>query len=133
MTDEQPPAWYLAVQKRAHEEAANVPEAKAKATNYTVSCVPEGDINRSHFTLNVAYRGSDKWAVIDVPYCLSADGTWEFEHTPSERTDEWIASHRFDLDTALRLAKDHARLMTVNGHTVTDALAMGQKREASRG
>lgn len=128
MTDEQPPAWYLAVQQRARDEAANVPQAEAKATNYTVSCVPEGDINRSGFTLNVACRGNDTWAVIDVPYCLSIDGTWDYEHTPSERTDEWIASHRFDLKTALRLAKEHAQLMTVNGHTVTDALTMRQKR-----
>jgi len=128
VTTEQPPAWYVAVQQRARDEADSVPEAQAKATNYTVSCLPEGDINRPGFTLNVAYRGDDAWAVIDTPYCLSTNGTWDFEHTPSERTDEWIATHRFDLDTALRLAKQHARLMTVNGHTVTDALAMRQKR-----
>jgi hypothetical protein len=131
VNDEQPPAWY-AVQQRARDEAANVPEAEVKATNYTVSCVPEGDINRSGFTLNVAHRGNDTWAVIDTPYCLSTEGTWEYEHIPSERTDEWIASHRFDLETALRLANEHARLMTVNGHTVSDALRLRENRNGSR-
>ncbi|MFF7190561.1 hypothetical protein ACFZAR_36325 [Streptomyces sp. NPDC008222] len=133
MTDQQPPAWYLAVQQRARDEAANVPEATAQATQYVVSCVPEGHINRHHFTLNVAYRGNGSWAVIDAPHCLSVNGTWDFEHVPSERTDEWIADHRFDLDTALRLAKEQAPLITVNGHTVSDVLALREKRAGRHG
>ncbi|RIH58225.1 hypothetical protein D3C59_33845 [Streptomyces sp. SHP22-7] len=123
---EQPPAWYTAAEKRAQAEAPTTPEPVVQATQYVVSCLPEGDINRRHYTLNVAYRGEDTWAVIDPPHCLSNTGDWDYEHVPSERTDEWIATHRFDLDTALRLAKEQARLIIVNGRTVTDALAGGR-------
>ncbi|MGW9375680.1 hypothetical protein ACWGVR_37385, partial [Streptomyces xanthophaeus] len=54
--------------------------------------------------------------------CLGSDGTWEYEMRPSEREDEWLDAHRFDLDTALKLARDQAPLVTVNGFTVDDAL-----------
>jgi hypothetical protein len=67
-----------------------------------------------------------------TPYCLSSNGTWDFEHTPSERTDEWIATHRFDFDAAQELAKQHARLMHVNGFTVADAFRMQAKRKETR-
>jgi hypothetical protein len=48
---------------------------------------------------------------------------------PSEREDDWLDTHRFDLDTALKLAKEQAPLVTVNGYTVTDALRMAQQRK----
>ncbi|GAA3591041.1 hypothetical protein [Streptomyces osmaniensis] len=126
MTDT--PAWLTAVIERAEKEAPSVPPATVQATQYVVSCLPEGADGRHSFTLNVAYRGEGRWAVLDTPYCLNVDGTWDFEHTPSERTDEWIASHRFDLDTALNLARHHAARIHVNGHTVSDALAIEKKR-----
>lgn len=128
MTDEQPPAWYIAVVQRAHDEAPTVPTATVQATKYLVSCIPEGTDGRSSFTLSVEYRGDDRWAVMDHPHCLSADGAWDFEHIPSERTDEWIANHRFDLDTALDLARKNAPLLHANGFTVSDVLAMEKKR-----
>ena len=133
MTDEAPPAWHVAVTQRAEREAPAVPTPTVQATQYVVSCLPEGAEGRHSFTLNVAYRGNGLWAVIDTPYCLNIDGTWDFEHTPSERTDEWITSHRFDLDTAMDLARKHARLMHVNGFTVADALAMEKKRAEADG
>lgn len=57
---------------------------------------------------------------------------WDYEMRPSEREDEWLATHRFDEAIALRLAKEAAPHVTVNGRTVADALAQ-QRTEQRRG
>ena len=130
MTDEQLPAWYLAVTKRAEQEAPNVPEATVLATEYSISCIPEDDINATVFQVRVQYRGANRYAVIrGGDMCLGADGTWDFGVKEYDRGDAWLDAHRFDLDTALRLAKEQARLVTVNGRTVSDCLARRQKRD----
>ncbi len=84
------------------------------------------------FALTVEYRGRDRWAVKRHSQVLGSDGTWDYEMRTSEREDEWLATHRFDLDTALKLAKEQAPLITVNGHTVADALAMRQASKEER-
>ncbi|ONK09484.1 hypothetical protein [Streptomyces sp. MP131-18] len=98
--------------------------ARIQPTRYEVNCLPEDDINGHSFALAVEYRGRDRWAVVRHGQCLGADGTWSYESVPSERTDEWLDHHRFDLGTALRLALAAAPSVTVNGWTVADALAM---------
>lgn len=92
-------------------------------TEYTVCALPEDDVNAGHFSITVAYRGRGLWAVLRHRFCLGADGEWDYESTPSEREDEWLAAHRFGLDDALRLAAEHVTQITVNGWTVADALA----------
>lgn len=131
MTNTDLAAVMSAVARRAREEAATVPAAQSMPVKYLVSCLPEDHDERGLFTLQVEYRGRDLWAVTNGSgSCLSRQGTWDFEHIPSERTDEWLASHRFDLDTALRLAREAAPLVTVNGFTVSDAIAMDAERKA---
>lgn len=103
-------------------------EVFATPTEYTVSCIPESNINRGHFEITVSYRGDGRWAVTRHRWCLSADGEWEFEMRPSEREDEWLATHRFDLDTALALARREAPKVKVNGFAVADILAQGDAR-----
>ena len=98
------------------------------ATRYVVSCFEPDDHEGAHFNLAVEYRGRGLWAVVRHSQCLAADGTWSWESIPSEREDEWLATHRFDLDTALKLAKQAAPHITVNGYTVADALRMATKR-----
>jgi hypothetical protein len=111
-----------------------MPEPTVRPTRYEVTCLPEDDINAPHFALEVAYRGSGLWAVTRHGACLSADGSWDWEPSPSNREDDWLERHRFDLDTALRLAREAAPRITVNGHTVTDALALAdQRRQEERG
>lgn len=105
----------------------DIPEPTVRPTRYVVSCFPL-DHEDSHFDLSVEYRGRNLWAVVRLSSCLGVDGTWSYGSIPSEREDEWLSSHRFDLVTALRLAKDAAPHITVNGYTIADALAM----EASR-
>jgi hypothetical protein len=92
-------------------------------TKYDVSILPRGDINRSAWSVTVAYRGNDLYAVlIRDHWCLSKDGTSEIEPIPSERDDEWIADHRFPLAEALRLAVEHAPTLVCNGKTATEIL-----------
>lgn len=100
------------------------PEPTVRPTRYEVTAVPEGHADGHLWALTVEYRGRDRWAVVRHGQCLDANGAWDYESIPSERTDEWLATHRFDLDTALRLAREAAPLITVNGITVPDALAL---------
>jgi hypothetical protein len=106
--------------------ASETPLPTVTATEYTVSCLPIDHIDRHHFEIKVAWRGPDQFAVMEGPYCLGADGDWEYEMQPSSRTDKWLAGHRFPLDEALALARDAAAEMTCNGHTVADALARSE-------
>jgi hypothetical protein len=97
------------------------PFTTCHATEYEVSILLEGDTNRSLFVITVQYRGEGRWAVTRHGSCLGADGEWSWESIPSEREDAWLAAHRFDLDTALRLARAAAPHVVVNGHTALDA------------
>lgn len=97
------------------------PVATCQATEYEVSILLEGDINRSVFVITVQYRGGGRWAVTRHGACLGINGEWSREAIPSEREDDWLATHRFDLDTALRLAREAAPHVAVNGHTAIDA------------
>jgi hypothetical protein len=91
-----------------------------EATRFEVSLFPADDINRSAFTIDVEYRGHDRWAVVRHRQCLNAAGEWSYESIPSEREEEWLAAHRFDLATAQQLAKQAAPHLIVNGRTALD-------------
>lgn len=102
------------------------PEPTVLPVRYTVSCLPEEDVNAKHFAIEVCYRGEGLWAVVqgDDWACLGADGTWAEGVKPHGRGDAWLAAHRFDEETALKLAREAAPHVTVNGFTVQRALAM---------
>ena len=109
-------------------------EPIVQPTEYSVSCLPDDDINSYAFGLTVRYRGAGRWAVQRGEHaCLGADGEWADGVKEYDRGDDWLAAHRFDLDTALRLAKEAAPHVTVNGHTVADALAMAARQRAEGG
>lgn len=125
------------------------PEPTVKAVTHWVSCLPEDDINAHSFTLIVRYKGAGRWMVgrgwtSDIP-CMDADGEWswgvEWEDgrepvgskeidAYNQARDAWLDAHRFDEETALRLAKEHAPKIVVNGWTVADALAKREARDA---
>lgn len=98
-------------------------EAVARATEYAVSCLPLDHPEAYLFTIKVSWRGRDQWAVMHHGWCFDADGNKDYESIPSERRDDWLERHRFDLDTALALAKRIAPTMTVGPHTVASILA----------
>lgn len=115
--------------------AAKQPTAVVRPSRFTVSCLPERNINTSLFEITIEERGqldgTTRWAVCRLGQCLNRRGRWDYEMNPSSRTDRWIAGHRFDFDTALRLAKKAAPLITVNGVTVTDAIARSKEQQAA--
>lgn len=106
-------------------------EPHVRETRYEVSCLPDDHELYHHMTVHVVWRGGDQWAVTqpwEPTPCLSVDGEWEYEPRPSERTDHWKARHRFDLDTALGLAKREAEKATVRGRTAAQWLAEEEDR-----
>ncbi|TGA83458.1 hypothetical protein, partial [Streptomyces sp. MZ04] len=121
MTDPKPAMTMREITDALGHATPGVPRATVQATRYEVSILPEGDINRSLFTINVEYRGDDRWAVVRHRDCLNAAGEWSYELRPSEREDDWLDQRRFDLGTALDLAKKAAPHIVVNGHTPLDA------------
>lgn len=97
--------------------------ATVHPVGYQVSCLPLDHRAARHLSVWVKWRGRGLWAVTDDGgRCLNANGEWVWEPQVSSRTDAWIAGHRFDLDTALRLAKEAAPHLTVNDLTVADVL-----------
>lgn len=115
------------------------PEPTVQPTRYVVSCLPEGHDDRFTYTVQVEYRCYGQWSVRCRSRLLGTDGTWSQGFAWSEGPDEpateaemdsfdkeqdvWLAEHRFDHDTALRLAKEQASQITYRGRTVADALA----------
>ncbi|WP_331763146.1 hypothetical protein OG571_47390 (plasmid) [Streptomyces sp. NBC_01369] len=111
---------------------SDLPDVTVQATEYAVSLLPEGDINRHVFAITVEYRGVGQWAVTRHGFCLGADGEWAQGVKPYDRGDDWLSAHRFDLDTALRLAREAAPHVVVNGHTAADAYRRTRPEEQPR-
>lgn len=91
-----------------------------RVTRYEVNLLPESYGEAYHWAISVEYRGKGTWAVLHFGYCLGSDGEWDYEPSPSNREDDWLETHRFDVETALTLAREHAPKVTVNGLTPAD-------------
>jgi len=111
-----------------------VAEVFERPVAYEVSVWPPehgGCIDSATWCVTVADRGRGLWAVLrggtGSTVCLSAAGKWEFEPSPSNRDDKWLAAHRFPLEEALQLAREHAPKVTVNGMTAVQVLALDQR------
>lgn len=105
--------------------------AAVRATTYTVSCLPEGHDDLYVWAVFVEFTGRG-WAVRRMKRCYDIDGEWDWESIPSERTEEWLARFRFDLDTALDIARRVAPTIRVNGRTARDILAWEAMDRARR-
>ncbi len=105
-----------------------------------MNLLPEDVPDRELFTITVEHRGSGRYRVIRDELCsLGADGKWSWGYrwpggdrepvTDAEQDDyhagrdAWIASHQFDLETALRLAEQAAPHVRVMRTTAAQALA----------
>lgn len=92
-------------------------------TTYTISALPLEHEDALLYEITVEWRSADRWAVCRPKRCLGADGQWDWESIPSEREDEWLATHRFDRDTALRMAREAAPNVRINGRTAREVAA----------
>jgi hypothetical protein len=118
---------------------SDMTETYQRITRYEVSVFPDemlsdpgSAMDADTWSVLVEHRGFGRWAVTrSVRRCLGADGEWDYEPSPSGREDDWLETHRFDLETALRLAAEQAPLVTVNGMTALDILAKHQPTGAS--
>lgn len=108
----------------ADREPEGRPEVFEMATAYSVSLLPVDHPEHDVFSLTVEWRGEGRWGVFCRGFCMDASGERDYEPIPSSREDDWLATHRFDLDTALALARAHVGEITVNGFTYLDALEM---------
>ncbi len=83
-----------------------------RVTEVTIATVPEDHVNFRHRSVQVAWRGpGDVYAVTRMRECLAADGTWDWEPQPSDREDDWIATHRFPYQQAVALAATAVQLL----------------------
>jgi hypothetical protein len=96
-----------------------IPAPSAMVTEYRVSCLPNGHRIRRHFEIEVRHWRGDLWLVRHACYYLTVPGEWSPDYQQAVHAD---------LDSALRLARQEAPKITVNGFTVADALQMGADR-----
>lgn len=117
------PAHRAAVESayRAGQQAALVGEdalgVHAEVTQVTVCAVDERSDDWMELAITVEKTAPDRWAVRRHRRCLSRSGGWVWESVPTERTDEFLAEHRFGFAEALRRAREAAPHVTVNGYT----------------
>ena len=98
-------------------------EITVDATRYTVRGLPAGHLDGDIWSLSVEWTGqpwnappTDKvWAVRRGSQCLGDQNEWDWEPSPSERTREFYASHRFTLDDAIERAKAAYPNLVING------------------
>lgn len=85
---------------------------RVETTEYRVSAFPDPTHELArHYTVTVQQRGGDRWAVLHNGLCLSADGVWDYDDAETRAGAGWVDSHRFDLETALSLAKGQAKVV----------------------
>ncbi|GAX57242.1 hypothetical protein [Streptomyces olivochromogenes] len=115
-----------AVQQQAQQEAEETSQqATILPIRYVVSSLPEGHEDRYTFTINVHYRGNGQYSITQRLRCYGTDGTWSYEPDFGEDDQAeaaWLATHQFDHDAALKLARELAPTLTYRGRTVADAL-----------
>lgn len=122
---------------------------RVRSTRYEVSILPEDFPDGDRWTLVLEARAGGMWVVRNRGRFLGADGVWSFGfqwmrdgHAAEPVTeaemddynageDKWRAEHRFDLETALRLARKAAPHVTVGGLTAAQVLARRENGEAS--
>lgn len=94
------------------------PEPTVLVTRHTVTCVPLdcGLPGADAWALQVERRRDGSWTVSDGWAYLRADGSWT-----QSRVGIW-----HDEATALRLAREAAPKVVINGRSVADALALAE-------
>jgi len=106
--------------------------AQQDATEFTICAHPDREsINYSSFIIRVVDCGRYGWGVTRYSRCLNADGEWVNQPDRDERDEAWFARHRFDLDTALQLARAAAPHVRCNGSTLAEVLDWEREQVAA--
>jgi hypothetical protein len=79
-------------------------EPTVRIARYVVSCFPPDFEDASTWDLVVEERGG-LWAVSNGGVCLDRGGKEEYEPSPSNRDESFLARFRFPLEEALEIAK----------------------------
>jgi hypothetical protein len=131
MTDQKSAMTMREIREGLGHVTPGVPEPTVLPTAYVVSCLPLGHDERWEYTINVRHQQGGLYAVQHGLSYWGTDGRWslqpggisEDDEPDDPATVEWEAAHRFDNETALRLAVVQAPRLTYRGRTVADALA----------
>jgi hypothetical protein len=111
-----------------HDTRPAIPEPTATVVQYSVSCLPRRNPNYRHYVVSVIEREIGRWVVRAEGEIRDSNGDPIQPMAEGDDVAAWAAGHRFDLDTALALARRIAPTLVVNGYTVADALKMGGRR-----
>ncbi len=98
------------------------PEIVEQVTEYRVSAAPLDHDDGWRFALVVRWSRAlgGTWMVTagaEPASYIGADGQWCWDVLPEDPPDRWRDAYRFDLATALRVAREAAPKVTVNGRT----------------
>jgi hypothetical protein len=103
-------------------------EPQVKATHYEVTAVPDNEANHRWYIVHVAHHGRGRWIIYREHcevgqtkpelHCLAADGTWFVPEDPS-----WFGAPSYELEEALRLARDVAPRLVVAGQSAAEVAA----------
>jgi hypothetical protein len=99
------------------DEAADVVE---QVTEYRVSAAPLDHPEGWRFALIVRWNRTGTWMVTDgasPPDYMGADGLWSWESGVDRDAEGWRDAYKFDLETALRIAREAAPKVVINGWT----------------
>lgn len=135
MSDPKPAMTMREIREALGHVKPGVPDATVLPTSYVVSCLPIGHDSRWEFTISVLHQADGLYAVQHSLRYWGTDGTWSFNPGWDEEVEEhqgaaaeWLAAHRFDHDTALRIAKEQAPRLVYRGLTVAEVLDEGVRR-----
>lgn len=98
------------------------PTITVRPVTYYVTGLPDDDENAFTWMISIEWRGpGDLWAVMHHGKCLSTTPDWwDYEPSPSNREDDWKATHRFPWETAVDLAVNALPKLVINGLSVRD-------------
>lgn len=106
----------------------------AKVYSYDLTLLPREWRSSGFWHLTVEWRsvdenGEDQWAVCWLGRCASRSGSWSFERSPGNRSDQWRKAHQFSFTDAMALAEKLLPEIQIDGKTAADVLAERLKKE----
>jgi hypothetical protein len=110
-------------------DLTGAPVVYEQVTQYTVSPCPFDAPEAYRWRIAVVWRGRDRWAVTWGYETLNANGEWEIDPGPMADDHSHLPRTRFDLDTALRLAREAAPKLVHGGRTWAEWAAYQASRE----